>query len=64
MKSIRFAAAALIALALVACGNKGPLFLPQKPAPVEALPAPPPEPAPADDALPPAPAKPVDDEAG
>lgn len=43
LRRLAFIATCLVALA--ACGNKGPLFLPQKPAPVqEPLPAPP-EPA-------------------
>ncbi|UWX03930.1 lipoprotein [Pseudoxanthomonas sp. NC8] len=42
-------AATAIALLLAACGNKGPLVMPQKPVPVE-------EPAPTDTPVEPAPA--------
>ena len=41
----------IAALLLAACGNKGPLVLPEKPAAAEpATPEPVPEPAPTDDA--------------
>ena len=48
------APALAIALLLAACGNKGPLVMPQKPVPVEQeMPAPPPaEQAPADEPAP------------
>ena len=46
MKMSRLALIAAGLLLLAACGNKGPLFLPQKPAPAaEELPPPPTEPA-------------------
>ncbi|MEQ4575008.1 MAG: lipoprotein [Gammaproteobacteria bacterium] len=37
--SVRIALAGATFLALAACGNKGPLVMPQKPVPVEAQPA-------------------------
>jgi len=51
---LRFSALAAVLL-LAACGNKGPLVMPQKPVPVEQeVPAPPPaEPAPAAEPVPP-----------
>ncbi|MBO9718259.1 MAG: lipoprotein [Pseudoxanthomonas sp.] len=48
-------AATAIALLLAACGNKGPLVMPQKPVPVEE-PAPAPAAQPADTTSPPPPA--------
>lgn len=39
-RSFRIAAAGAGLLLLAACGNKGPLVMPQKPVPVEAQPVP------------------------
>ena len=44
MKTPRLAIAATCLMLLAACGNKGPLFMPQKPAPVVDPLPPPPEP--------------------
>jgi|GEM_PF-817175 len=54
MKIKTVISAVAVVLVLAACGNKGPLVMPQKPVPVEQeLPAPPPaEPAPATDKTP------------
>ncbi|WP_372017874.1 LPS translocon maturation chaperone LptM [Pseudoxanthomonas sp. 10H] len=61
MKTTTLLAASVSVLLLAACGNKGPLVMPQKPVPVEepapAAPADPAEPAePADTGTPPEPA--------
>lgn len=49
MNMLRLALAAMCLLAIAACGNKGPLVLPQKPLPVPLEdPLLPPEPLPAD----------------
>lgn len=53
--TIRIALAGATLLVLAACGNKGPLVMPQKPVPVEATPA-----APAADASPADEAQPED----
>jgi len=39
-RTLRIALAAAALLALSACGNKGPLVMPQKPVPVQAQPVP------------------------
>ncbi|MGY0504830.1 LPS translocon maturation chaperone LptM [Luteimonas sp. e5] len=70
MNILRPAALCVLVLALVACGNKGPLRLPQKPQPVD-LPAPPdstgfdeadPPATDLDEAVPPEESEPVGDE--
>ena len=43
---VRLALISAIAAAATGCGNKGPLVLPEKPAPVETAPAAPAEPVP------------------
>lgn len=53
---IRIALAGAALLALVGCGNKGPLVMPQKPVPVET----PAAPANPDEATPPATTEPAD----
>ncbi|MFA0924152.1 LPS translocon maturation chaperone LptM [Xanthomonas fragariae] len=45
-QSARLALVGATFVLLVACGNKGPLVMPQKPVPVEAQPTPPPPGAP------------------
>lgn len=55
--SVRLALVGATFVLLAACGNKGPLVMPQKPVPVEAQPVPPPDeptPAPVDTDTPPA----------
>lgn len=56
MKMPRLALIAACLLALAGCGNKGPLVLPQKPAPAQDPLPPPAEPA---ETVPPAPAEEV-----
>ncbi|UIE43491.1 hypothetical protein FICKIIDM_02605 [Xanthomonas citri pv. punicae] len=46
--SVRLALVGATFVLLAACGNKGPLVMPQKPVPVEAQPVPQPVPQPAD----------------
>jgi len=41
-QAVRIAAAGAVLLVLSACGNKGPLVMPQKPVPVEVQPVAPP----------------------
>ncbi|WP_140726723.1 MULTISPECIES: LPS translocon maturation chaperone LptM [Gammaproteobacteria] len=55
--SVRIALAGATFLALAACGNKGPLVMPQKPVPVEAQPA-----TPVPEQTPPAQAEPTQTE--
>ncbi|UXA50393.1 lipoprotein [Xanthomonas prunicola] len=43
--SVRLALVSASLVLLAACGNKGPLVMPQKPVPVEAQPVPQPQPA-------------------
>ncbi|AVQ05812.1 TPA: sugar transporter [Xanthomonas vasicola pv. zeae] len=43
--SVRLALVGATFVLLAACGNKGPLVMPQKPVPVEAQPVPQPQPA-------------------
>ncbi|PKV13227.1 LPS translocon maturation chaperone LptM [Xanthomonas prunicola] len=43
--SVRLALVGASLVLLAACGNKGPLVMPQKPVPVEAQPVPQPQPA-------------------
>ena len=61
MKMPRLVFIATCHLVLVACGNKGPLVLPQKPVPVPAENPLPPPAEPADTAPPEAPAPPEND---
>lgn len=45
---VRLALISAVAAAAAGCGNKGPLVLPEKPAPVETAPAAPAEPVPSE----------------
>lgn len=50
--SVRLALVGATFVLLAACGNKGPLVMPQKPVPVEAQPVPPDAPQPLDESTP------------